>query len=136
VLQDVTCDSDGRVDAYVDGEGVETTLPLHELRPGEPYLLGFFMIGAYQEILGDLHNLFGDTNAVNVIRDDDGGFHLEEPDHGDSVDELLRYVHFEPDALRAVYRDKVAASGFDAAIQAAYLEELEAGIIGYTYLED
>ncbi|MFA7098203.1 MAG: biosynthetic arginine decarboxylase, partial [Gammaproteobacteria bacterium] len=66
VIQDLTCDSDGRIDHYVDREGVEATLPLHAIQPGKPYLLGIFMVGAYQEILGDMHNLFGDTDSVNV----------------------------------------------------------------------
>src|SRR5690606_38650144 len=69
VIQDITCDSDGRIDAYVDGQGVETTLPLPEWGEGEERLLGFFLVGAYQEILGDLHNLFGDTDSVDASLD-------------------------------------------------------------------
>src|SRR5690606_6286166 len=76
VLQDITCDSDGRIDHYIDHDSLETTLPVHALRPGEPYVLGIFLLGAYQEILGDLHNLFGDTDSVNVELLPDGSYRL------------------------------------------------------------
>jgi len=129
---DLTCDSDGRIDAYVDRGGLEPTLPLHALREGEDYLLGFFMVGAYQEILGDMHNLFGDTNAVNVVIDGDG-WKLVGAEHGDRTDELLRYVHFAPEDLAQAYRRKFAASGIPVAQRATLLAELEAGLTGYTY---
>jgi arginine decarboxylase len=135
-LQDITCDSDGRIDHYVDGEGIESSLPLHEPRKDESYRLGIFLIGAYQEILGDMHNLFGDTNAVNVHLDEQGGYQLEQLQQGDTVDEVLRYVHFEPETLMAAYRQKVAATTLPAEIQQAYLAELEDGLQGYTYLEE
>ena len=133
-LCDLTCDSDGRIDHYVDSGGIENSLALHSLRVGEPYLLGIFMVGAYQEILGDMHNLFGDTNAVNVVLDEDGGYHLEQPEHGDRTDELLRYVHLAPEALTQAYRRKLAATKLDAATRDAYFAELQAGLSGYTYL--
>jgi len=135
-IEDLTCDSDGRVDFYVDGDGVESSLPVHALREGEPYLLGIFMVGAYQEILGDMHNLFGDTDAVNIDINADGSYHLSQPEHGDRVDELLRYVHFEPDRLRSVYRERIESAGLSAAEADQYLAELEAGLTGYTYLEE
>jgi len=133
-LCDLTCDSDGRIDQYVDRGGVETTLPLHPLKAGEPYLLGIFLVGAYQEILGDMHNLFGDTNAVNVVLDGKGGWKLEDPERGDRTDELLRYVHLEPEALAASYRRKFDTSEIAPAERAKLLAELEAGLTGYTYL--
>jgi arginine decarboxylase len=133
-LCDLTCDSDGRIDQYVDKGGVETTLPLHALKPGEPYLLGIFMVGAYQEILGDMHNLFGDTNAVNVVLDGKGGWKLEGAEKGDRTDELLRYVHLEPEELSAAYKKKFDAAKLPAAERAKLLAELEAGLTGYTYL--
>jgi arginine decarboxylase len=136
VLQDLTCDSDGHVERYVDGEGVETSLPLHAPREGEPYLLGIFLVGAYQEILGDLHNLFGDTDSINVVLEPGGGHRLVQPERGDTVDELLRYVHFDPRALVAAYRGKVAAAGLDKALGEQVLGELEQGLSGYTYLEE
>jgi arginine decarboxylase len=134
VLKDLTCDSDGRIDFYVDREGIERTLPVH--RPdGKPYLLGFFLVGAYQEILGDMHNLFGDTNAVNVELDGQGGWRLARPERGDTAAELLRYVHFDTDTLLARYRRRIAAAGISTARRDDYLETLAAGLEGYTYLE-
>ena len=135
-LCDITCDSDGRMDAYVDREGLTPTLALHPLREHEPYLLGFFMVGAYQEILGDIHNLFGDTNAVNVVLDDKApkGWRLEGPEFGDRTDELLRYVHIAPEELSQSYRRKFAAANLPPAEARALLAELEAGLTGYTYL--
>ena len=136
VLQDLTCDSDGRIDQYVDDDGVESTLPVHPYRPGDEYLLGVFLVGAYQEILGDMHNLFGDTDAVNVTLTADGGYRLSQPERGDTIDELLRYVHFDTDALRSAYHDKVAAAALSAQERAFFITELEDGLTGYTYLED
>lgn len=135
-LCDLTCDSDGRLDSYVDREGITPTLALHALREDEPYLLGFFMVGAYQEILGDMHNLFGDTNAVNVVLDPaaPGGWRLDDPEYGDRTDELLRYVHVAPEDLTESYRRKFAASALPAEARASLLAELEAGLSGYTYL--
>jgi arginine decarboxylase len=132
-LCDLTCDSDGRIDAYVDRTGPEPTLPVHALVTGEPYLLGFFMVGAYQEILGDMHNLFGDTNAVDVVIED-RTWRLEGAEHGDATSELLRYVHFAPEQLAQSYRRKFAHCALPEGQKAALLAELEAGLSGYTYL--
>lgn len=136
VLQDLTCDSDGRIEQYVDEEELEATMPVHPMRSGEPYYLGFFMVGAYQEILGDMHNLFGDTDSVNVELDADNGYRLVKPEQGDTAEVVLRYVHFEPNDLLARYRGKIdAAVTLDISQRAQYLKELEAGLKGYTYLE-
>lgn len=135
VLQDLTCDSDGTIDGYVDREGVETTLPLPPYRDGEEYLLGVFMVGAYQEILGDMHNLFGDTDSVNVELTDDG-YRLSGAQGGDTVESVLRYVHFDAEDLMAEYRRRVAQAAMPEDERATALEELEAGLRGYTYLED
>jgi arginine decarboxylase len=132
-LCDLTCDSDGKIESYVDREGLMPTLALHALRGDEPYLLGFFMVGAYQEILGDMHNLFGDTNAVNVALDGRGGWRLEGAEHGDRTDELLRYVHFAPEELAQAYRRKLESSKLPASERDALQKELEAGLSGYTY---
>ncbi len=134
ILHDLTCDSDGRIDAYVDREGVESSLPLHEVGD-DPYLIGFFLVGAYQEILGDMHNLFGDTDSVNVELAEDG-YRLVGAERGDTVDDLLRYVHFDSETLLAAYRLKVDAAGLDAAQRALFLDTLTAGLRGYTYLEE
>ena len=137
VLQDITCDSDGRVDLYVDGEGVEASLPLHAPRAGEPYLLGIFMVGAYQEILGDMHNLFGDTDSVQVEPTADGGYRLAEIRRGDTVDSVLRYVNYDAEDLLAAYRRKIGgATALNANQRQQYLAALSDGLSGYTYLED
>ncbi len=136
VIEDITCDSDGRLEHYVDGEGVDSTLPLHPLLHNEPYLLGIFLVGAYQEILGDMHNLFGDTASVNVELGADGGHRLENALDGDQADALLRYVQFDPEELLASYRAQIAAAALDEVLAEQYLDELRAGLSGYTYLED
>jgi len=136
VLEDITCDSDGRIDHYVDNEGIETSLPLHEFKPGETYLLGMFLIGAYQEILGDMHNLFGDTDSVDVEINPDGSYSLNRPQRGDTVDSVLRYVRFDASELLERYRHKLHQAGLDTTQHQEYLDELENGLYGYTYLED
>ncbi len=136
VVQDLTCDSDGCIASYVDQDGIDSSLPVHPLRPDEPYLLGIFLVGAYQEILGDMHNLFGDTDAVNLRLDAATGYLLDEPERGDGVDELLRYVHYDTDRMLQGYREKLAAAGIPAPEQERLFAELEAGLHGYTYLEE
>jgi arginine decarboxylase len=136
VLEDITCDSDGRIDDYVDSEGIETSLPVHAIKSGEDYLLGIFLVGAYQEILGDMHNLFGDTDSINVTLKDDGGYQYSQPLQGDTVDSVLRYVHFNPDDLLEQYRAKLEQAGLSDTQQQQYWDELGAGLHGYTYLED
>jgi arginine decarboxylase len=136
ILHDLTCDSDGHIELYVDGNGVESTLPVHALKDDEIYLLGFFLLGAYQEILGDMHNLFGDTDAVNVELTPDGGYRLVEPRHGDTVDKLLRYVEFEPKRLMGRYREKILQAELGDDERASFLHDLENGLKGNTYLED
>lgn len=135
VIQDITCDSDGRIERYVDGQGVESTLPLPEWKEGEEKLLGLFLVGAYQEILGDLHNLFGDTDSIDVSVDEKGEWRLGTPIVGDSVSNVLRYVNFDPDRLRGRFQHQLIRSDVSAQERAMFLEELEAGLEGYTYLE-
>jgi arginine decarboxylase len=136
ILEDITCDSDGSIERYVVDGGVDSALPAHSLRPDEPYLLGIFLVGAYQEILGDLHNLFGDTDAVDVELNAEGGYRISAVEHGDQIDGVLRYVHFDPQQLVASYRSLIAAAGLDRATASRYLTVLEAGLRGYTYLEE
>lgn len=136
VLADLTCDSDGRIDQYVDADGVDVSLPLHVPKKGEPYRLGIFMVGAYQETLGDIHNLFGDTDAVNVRLTAGGGYELTQSRRGDSTDALLDYVGYDLGALRKSYRDKVVAAGLDEASAATCYAALETGLTGYTYLRE
>lgn len=135
VIADMTCDSDGKIDTYVENEGLDSSLPLHTLRRGESYRLGFFLVGAYQEILGDIHNLFGDTDAVEVHLTD-GGYAITQQRRGDTTDVMLDYVGYRLDALRAAYRDKVAAAGLPAEQAIGMAAALEAGLTGYTYLDD
>ncbi len=136
ILQDITCDSDGRVDVYVDGEGVESTLPLLPYDPTQPYLLGIFLVGAYQEILGDMHNLFGDTHSVNVELLPDGGYQLVHPVKGDMVEGVLRYVQFDSRELLAAYHQQFEKANLTPEETKDYLETLTEGLQGYTYLED
>ncbi|MGY1426255.1 arginine decarboxylase [Lysobacter sp. A289] len=138
VIADLTCDSDGRIDTYVGNETLDTSMPIHSLNPGESYRLGFFLVGAYQEILGDIHNLFGDTDAVEVRVDGaaDGGYRLAQQRRGDTTDVMLDYVGYKVDDLRANYRQKVAAANLPADEADQLNATLEAGLTGYTYLDD
>ena len=138
VLHDLTCDSDGCIDHYVDEGGIEASMPVHSgAGLTDAYLLGFFMVGAYQEILGDMHNLFGDTDAINVELDANApaGYRIRDPERGDSTDELLSVVHFEPRVLLAHYRRKLDAVGLDRVTREQLFVELKAGLYGYTYFE-
>lgn len=135
VIADLTCDSDGRIDQYVEADGVDVSLPLHAPAPGEPYRLGIFMVGAYQETLGDIHNLFGDTDAVNV-RLGATGYELVHLRRGDSTDLMLDYVGYDLAALRAAYAAKIAAAGLPTAEAERFGELLERGLTGYPYLAD
>lgn len=135
-IMDLTCDSDGSLKSYVDRQSIESTLPLHEIRPGERYLIGFFMLGAYQEILGDIHNLFGDTHSVNVELDGNGGWHLTMPARGDHAADLLRYVHILPENLQRAFRKKLAQIDLHPAQRKLFENELVSGLNGYTYLEE
>ncbi|MEZ9392081.1 arginine decarboxylase [Vibrio splendidus] len=135
VVLDITCDSDGTIDQYVDGQGIETTLPVPAWNPDEPYLMGFFLVGAYQEILGDMHNLFGDTHSVVVNVDESGQANIDYINEGDTVEDMMRYVHIDTDLIRQNYKDLVTAK-VTAQEQQSVLEELEQGLMGYTYLED
>ncbi|UJR83859.1 biosynthetic arginine decarboxylase [Sandaracinus amylolyticus] len=98
-IADLTCDSDGKVDHFIDVEDVKRVLPVHRWREGERYFMGIFLNGAYQEILGDLHNLFGDTNAVHVQLDGEGGYEVSHFVKGDTITQVLEYVEYEPGAM-------------------------------------
>ena len=135
VMLDITCDSDGVIDHYVDGQGIESTLPVPAWSKNKPYLMGFFLVGAYQEILGDMHNLFGDTHSAVVNVDEEGQFEISYINEGDSVEDMMRYVHIDVDAIRDNYKQLVSAR-VEASEQEQILAELEQGLAGYTYLED
>lgn len=136
VLLDITCDSDGTIDHYIDGDGVATTMPMPPYDAENPPLLGFFMVGAYQEILGNMHNLFGNTAAVDVYVFPDGTVEVEQTDEGDTVADMLQYVQLNPEKLLAHFRDQVKQTDLDTELQAQFMEEFESGLYGYTYLED
>ena len=135
VIVDLTCDSDGRIDHYVDAEGVDVSLPLHALNEGESYRLGIFMVGAYQETLGDIHNLFGDTDAVNVRVDGDS-YTFAHVRRGDTTDLMLDYVGYDLEALRQSYRERIAAAGMKGDEAAQLYATLEGGLTAYTYLAE
>jgi arginine decarboxylase len=135
VIADLTCDSDGQIDHYVDNGEIDSALPLHAPDPGESYRIGLFMVGAYQDTLGDIHNLFGDTSAVNVRLSDDG-YAFERSRLGDTCDVLLDYVGYDLAQLRARYASLVAAAGLPAAEAARIGAALEQGLTGYTYLAE
>jgi arginine decarboxylase len=143
VLADITCDSDGKIDRFVDpwrehAQG-KRTLELHEIREGERYFLAAFLVGAYQEILGDLHNLFGDTHAVHVALDESGEFRIDEIIPGDTVTEVLSYVQIDDKELRrAMRRDTeraVRSRVMSPGEAGALMRFFEHGLDGYTYLE-
>jgi arginine decarboxylase len=139
VIGDITCDSDGKIDQFIDRRDVKKTLPLHTFN-GEPYYLGVFLVGAYQEILGDLHNLFGDTHAVHVTLDDNNAVVLDAVIKGDTVREVLDYVEFDAEALITKFRTDVEAAVRDGRLDytesGRMLRFYEDGLQGYTYLEE
>jgi arginine decarboxylase len=139
VLGDITCDSDGKLDRFVDRRDVKKTLPLHSLNGDDSYYLGVFLVGAYQEILGDLHNLFGDTHAVHVSLDENGAARLDALVKGDTVREVLDYVEFDAEALlgklRTDVETAVRAGKIDYEGAGQLLRFYEDGLHGYTYLE-
>lgn len=106
VLQDLTCDSDGKVSRYVDGQSIEPSMPIHEWRKNEPYILGVFLVGAYQEILGDMHNLFGDTDSVNIYVENDGSVRYAGMEEHDNIEDMLRYVHLQPQEIINKFEEK------------------------------
>ena len=139
VLGDITCDSDGKVDQFIDRRDVKRTLPLHPFTNGQDYYLGAFLLGAYQEILGDLHNLFGDTNAVHVKLNEVGDTILDAVIKGDTVREVLNYVQFNVDSLVTALRKDVETAVRESRMSyeesGKLLRFYEEGLQGYTYLE-
>jgi arginine decarboxylase len=137
ILGDISCDSDGKIDQFIDRRDVKRTLPLHPFN-GEPYYLGAFLLGAYQEILGDLHNLFGDTNAVHVSLGENGEVILDNVIKGDTVREVLEYVQFNSEVLLSQFRRDVEAALREGRIgyeeSGRLLRFYEEGLYGYTYL--
>ncbi len=139
VLADITCDSDGKIDHFIDRRDVKKVLELHPINNGQDYYLGIFLIGAYQEILGDLHNLFGDTNTVHVSLAAGGGYQIEHVVTGDTVTDVLKYVSYSREELVARVRRfaelAVRANRMTLEETRSMLRMYEEGLAGYTYLE-
>ena len=137
-LQDITCDSDGKISHFVSPQGASEALPVHALRPGEPYYIGVFLVGAYQEILGDMHNLFGDTNAVHISVSKDG-YEIDQLIDGETVADVLDYVEYNPKKLVRNVEAWVTASMKKGIITPEegrqFLNTYRVGLYGYTYLE-
>ena len=138
MLQDITCDSDGKISAYVNGGQQTSYLPLHPIRPDEHYYVGVFLVGAYQEILGNMHNLFGDTNAVHISVDGEG-YTIEQVIDGETVADVLEYVQYDPKKLVRRLEIWVSRAIKDGKITAAegkeFISNYRSGLYGYTYLE-
>jgi len=140
IIADITCDSDGKIDRFIGSRGVRKTLPVHPVIDGQPYYLGVFLVGAYQETLGDLHNLMGDTNVASVRVNEDGTFDFVREMSGDSIADVLSYVEYQPQQLLEQFRKTaehaVRKGVVSVAERQAVLEAFAASLRGYTYYED
>ncbi|WP_237059265.1 biosynthetic arginine decarboxylase [Microbulbifer sediminum] len=139
IIADITCDCDGKIDRFIGRQEEQKTLPLHPLREGEDYILGTFLVGAYQETLGDLHNLFGDTNVVNVRINDDGSVDYNREIHGDSIADVLSYVEYRPqdmfERFRKLAERAVKGGRISPQQRKQILHTYTASMSGYTYFE-
>ncbi|UVW36024.1 biosynthetic arginine decarboxylase [SAR92 clade bacterium H455] len=139
VLADITCDCDGKIDQFIGLSKAAKTLPLHPLKASEEYYLGVFLVGAYQETLGDLHNLFGDTNVVSVRLNRDGSFDFVKEIHGDTIADVLSYVEYQPRQVELNYRNTAERAVREGRITAAERQQMikafKASMQGYTYYE-
>ena len=138
-IQDITCDSDGKIANFISSHGTSTSLPVHTLRNNESYYIGVFLVGAYQEILGDMHNLFGDTNAVHISVYKDR-YEIDQIIYGETVDEVLDYVQYNPKKLVRNVETWVTSSMKAGRISPEegreFLSNYRSGLYGYTYLEN
>ncbi len=139
ILSDMTCDSDGRIDHFIAPQGMKSTLDLHPLKDGKEYYLGVFLVGAYQETLGDLHNLLGDTNVVSVRINEDGTYEFVREIRGDSVSDILAYVEYDPrriiEDIRMAAERAVREKRLTPAQRYKVMQAFEDGLRGYTYFE-
>ncbi|MCA0900374.1 MULTISPECIES: biosynthetic arginine decarboxylase [Microbulbifer] len=139
IIADITCDCDGKIDRFIDRQGERKTLPLHPLNEGEEYILGTFLVGAYQETLGDLHNLFGDTNVVSVRIDEDGHVDYSREIQGDSIADVLSYVEYSPQDLFERFRKLAERAVKEKRISPQQRKDIlhtyTASMSGYTYFE-
>ena len=136
ILNDITCDSDGIINKFVLRDGISNTLPLHNIRGDEDYFLGVFYIGAYQETLGDLHNLFGDTNVATIKLKENGGFQLLHEQEGDTISEVLTYVEYEPkniiNRFKHIVEDAVRSRDLSLSERKKITQSFKDSISGYT----
>ncbi|WP_096084662.1 biosynthetic arginine decarboxylase [Agaribacterium haliotis] len=139
VIADITCDSDGKIDLFANADGEQRTLALHDIKENQEYYLGVFLVGAYQETLGDLHNLFGDTHVVSVRLDSDGNYEMVEEIHGDSIGDVLSYVEYTPKELYEKFRvnaeSAVKAGKINVGQRQTMLKAFKTSLEGYTYFE-
>ena len=139
ILNDITCDSDGIINKFVLKDGVSNTLPLHSIKDNEDYFLGVFYIGAYQETLGDLHNLFGDTNVVTIKLKENGNYQLLHEQEGDTISEVLSYVEYEPkdiiNRFKRIVEDAVRSRDLSLTERKQLIQSFKESISGYTYFE-
>ncbi|NTS78830.1 biosynthetic arginine decarboxylase [Catenovulum sp. SM1970] len=139
ILADITCDCDGKIEQFLVDQQIEKTIPLHDVKEDQEYYLGVFLVGAYQETLGDLHNLFGDTNVVSVRLNADGSYDFVKEVHGDSIEDVLSYVEYQPHQMKTRFRNTVEAAVKDGRINARERQQMiktfNASMQGYTYYE-
>ena len=139
VIADITCDCDGKIDSFIDMHDVRHSLQLHEFAEGGEYYLGIFLVGAYQETLGDLHNLFGDTNVASVRINPDGQFDFVREIEGDSVADVLSYVEYNPRQMIVDFRELAEQAIREGKISVNERREImkayDNGLRGYTYYE-
>ena len=139
VIADITCDCDGKIDHFSTADGIKRTTLLHQLKDDEEYYLGVFLVGAYQETLGDLHNLFGDTNVVSVHINADATFDFQREFHGDSISDVLSYVEYDPKVMTEEFRKRCEKAVKDGKITAnkrkLMMKAFRESLAGYTYFE-
>lgn len=139
VIADITCDCDGKIDSFIDLREVSKTLPLHELKKGEDYYIGIFLVGAYQETLGDLHNMFGDTNVISIRINSSGDYDIVREFQGDDVETVLSYVEYDPVEMRTGFartvEEALKAGLINENEKKSILKAYETGLTGYTYYE-
>jgi arginine decarboxylase len=139
VLADITCDCDGVIEQFIDPHDQKSSLLLHDLREDEEYYLGFFLVGAYQETLGDLHNLFGDTNVVSIRLEEGNTFSVVREIEGDTIADVLSIVEYDPKHLLSLFREKAERAVREGKISVKermrMVKQFEESLRGYTYYE-
>ena len=139
IISDITCDCDGKIDRFPDKSQERGSIMLHNLKEREEYYLGVFLVGAYQETLGDLHNLFGDTNIVSISVNEDGSYRILREVEGDSVEDVLSYVEYDLRAIKTrlknITEDSIARGYISAKERRVIFRTFEEGLRGYTYFE-